>query len=144
MPLGFIGHRAGFVLVLAIYTPMAYIFVMWAPTDVAFEIVAEDTDHPVATIEIATPAGLILLMAEVSDEGRTLRLMGAHVQSDIGPNEIGFQNLKLLADVAMERMDYDEIIVEGAVRTTGTRPGRRPSAIRFRRRSGSAADNGIG
>jgi hypothetical protein len=111
---------------------------MRALADLAFEIRAEWTDHPVVTIEIATPVGLVMVMDEVTEVDRTLRLQGTHVQSGVAPNEIGPHNFRLIVDVAMERMDYDEIIVEGAVRTTGAHPGRRPRPIWFTRRSDAA------
>ena len=50
------------------------------------------------------------------------------------PNAIGVANLYVLAQALMGKFDYDEIIVEGAVRTTGAHPGRRSRARRFFRR----------
>jgi hypothetical protein len=43
---------------------MAYMISMWAPGDVAFEIVADDTDDPVVTIQVITPAGELKIMAD--------------------------------------------------------------------------------
>jgi hypothetical protein len=120
---------------------MTYIFRMWAPGDIQFEIVDEDTDHPIVTIEISTPVGLVLVMAEASMEGQTLWLRGVHAQSDAGPNALGIANLRLIADLALEKMGYDEIIVEGAIRTTGARPGRIPKPLRFTRRGRNPASS---
>jgi hypothetical protein len=105
----------------------------WRPDEITFDIVADDTDDPVVTITASTPAGLIAVMAEVETRGRTLRLHGVHVHSEAGPNAVGLANLRLLARIVLERMDYDAIEVEGAVRTTGAGAGRRPRAIRFAR-----------
>jgi hypothetical protein len=105
----------------------------WRPGEITFEIVAEETDHPVATVSFETPAGEIKIMAELEEQGRTLRLVGLHIQG-AAANEIGVANLRRLADTVMEKMDYDAIEIEGAVRTTGASPGRRPGRLRFSRR----------
>jgi hypothetical protein len=110
----------------------------WQPDDIAFDIVAEETDHPVATVSFETPAGQIQIMAELEEQGRTLRLIGLHIQG-AAANAIGIANLRMLAGTVMEEMDYDVIEVEGAIRTTGVGPGRRPGRLRFTRRSGPAA-----
>jgi hypothetical protein len=110
----------------------------WQPGDITFDIVAEETDHPVVTATINTPNGELRIMAEVAEQGRTLRLIGFHIQGAT-PNEIGVPNLRVMADAVMEKMDYyDAIEVEGAPRTTGASPGRRPRLLRFTRRSGPA------
>src|SRR5262245_19350648 len=72
------------------------------PGDIIFDIVAEDTDHPVATVSFETPAGQIQIMAEVEEEGRTLRLIGMHIQG-AGANAVGIANLRILVDADMER-----------------------------------------
>jgi hypothetical protein len=111
----------------------------WRPEEISFEIIDDETDDPVVTVRIDAPVlGYILIMAEVEERGRTLRLLRTHIHSR-GSNTVGLTNLRLLADIAMERMDYDAIEVEGAVRTSGANPGHRPRTIRFARRSRSAS-----
>jgi hypothetical protein len=108
---------------------------MWAPGDIQFDDLDYDaTDHPVVSIRMTTPVGVVELMAEVAEIGRSLQLRRVHVQSAVEANAIGLANWRLIANVVMEHMGYDEIIVEGAVCTTGARPGRRPQPIRFARR----------
>src|SRR5262245_8968318 len=108
---------------------------MWAAGDVTFELDLEGSSHPVVLVKIGTPLGEIQLMAEPFEQGRVLRLLRTHVQSDAGSNAFGIASLRRIAEIAMERMDYDEIIVEGALRTTGANPGRAPQVpFRFRRR----------
>jgi hypothetical protein len=109
----------------------------WRAEDIAFTLLDDLSADSVITVEIRTAAGLILIMAEPEDRGRTLILRRTHVQSEGGPNTIGVVNLRLLANVVMERMDYDEIIVEGAIRTTGAKPGRQPRPQRFAHRRGA-------
>src|ERR1700689_5018210 len=50
-----------------------------------------------------------------------------------GPNTIGLAGLREAARAVMELLDVDELRVEGAARTSGAGPGRRPAAIVFRR-----------
>lgn len=110
-----------------------------SPDQIAFDIVADGTDDPVATARITTPDGNLMLMAELEIQGRTLILTGVHVQGD-GPNTIGPMTLRRIADAVMERMDLDEIEAQGASRTTGAGPGRTPHPIRFRRRRDAEAE----
>src|SRR4051794_11984318 len=106
----------------------------WTPNDLSFDLVAETTGGPVATADIGTPGGTLRVIAELEERGRTLLLRGLHVESEVKPNSIGLANLRILAQVVMERMDYDELVVEGAARTTGSGPGRLPGRLRFTRR----------
>jgi hypothetical protein len=109
---------------------------MWRSDEVSFDLLADATDDPVVSVIIKTPAGVLLLMAEPRLEGGTLFLGGVHMHGqDIGPNALGPANLRRLAQIVMERLDCDEIIIEGAPRTTGAGKGRRPRQRRFARGS---------
>ena len=90
------------------------------------------TDDPVAAVVVGTPAGTLTFVAELLVEESRLWLKGVHIQ-DMSPNTIGSANMKVIARALMERMGYDELVVEGATRTTGANPGRRPKALRFSR-----------
>jgi len=65
---------------------------------------------------------------------RRLDIQGA------GPNSLGVAGLRDLAHWVMELLDVDELRIEGATRTSGAGPGRRPAPLIFRRarHSGSA------
>jgi len=106
---------------------------VWNAADVSFDMVDDLTSDPVVTIIVRTPDGRLRVMAEPEMAGCTLILRRVHVQ-DAWPNAIGVANLKMLARVVMERMDVDGLVVEGAFRTTGANPGRRPDILRFSRR----------
>jgi hypothetical protein len=110
---------------------------MWDPAQIAFDLVEDMTADPVVTVNVSTPAGVLKVMAEPERVGRTLVLHGLHMQ-DLVPNVVGAANLIVLADVVMQRMDVDELVVEGGLRTTGANPGRRPRVLRFTRRVRSA------
>jgi len=113
---------------------MAYKIGPWSQEDVAFDIVPEDTSDPVVTAKVRVPGGTLVFMGEPEEVGRTLVVRGMHVQSEgVGPNGVGIHNLRLIAAIVMERLGYDEIRVEGEVRTTGANPGRRPDVLRFAR-----------
>ena len=109
----------------------------WQPSDISFvSLVHDETDHPVATVEILTPAGAIKVMAELHEElseGRhILHMVGTHVQTQMRSNALGLPALRLIARVALMSLGYDEIHIEGAPRTTGANKGHRPR-VRFAR-----------
>ena len=115
----------------------------WNEDDLAFDLVTDVTDDPVVTANVSTPDGVLTFMAEAEDQGSILLLRGLHVQG-ARANVIGPANLMVLAQVVMERMGYDELVVEGAPRTTGANPGRRPRPLRFSRRVRSPAPSAPG
>lgn len=111
---------------------------MWDVASITFEIVADMTDDPVVMLLVDTPAGRLSFVAEpvmekASTGRETLVLRGTHVQG-LSRNEVGTANLRVMAQAVMEGMDCDELVVEGAVRTTGAGPGRQPRPMRFPRR----------
>jgi hypothetical protein len=111
---------------------MAHKTRMWAIEDITFEMVNDLTDDPVVTLFVSTPAGGLAFTAEPILRGKTLILRRTHVQGS-RPGAVGGPNLAVIAQAVMRGMDIDELIVEGAFRTTGARPGRRPSPIRYTR-----------
>jgi hypothetical protein len=113
------------------------------PAAISFEIIDDLTADPVVTVVVATPDGTLRFMAEPEMARSALILRGVHVQ-DAWANALGAGNLKVLARTVMERMELDGLVVEGALRTTGASPGRRPGVLRFSRsvRPAPAADPG--
>jgi hypothetical protein len=108
---------------------------MWGTEGVSFVLLDDQTSDPVATVEITVAGGKLLAMAEPLAVGQALILRGLHIHGEgIGSSEVGLANLKTLAGVVLERMDLDEFVVEGADRTNGANPGRRPRPLRFTRR----------
>jgi hypothetical protein len=105
---------------------------MWDAACLSFEVDADLTDHPVVTIVVQTPDGALRIMGDLELDGSTMTLLGVHVQG-AQANAVGAGNLKLLARLVIERMELDELVVEGAARTTGASPGRRPRVLRFTR-----------
>jgi hypothetical protein len=105
---------------------------VWDPAGISFEIIDDLTSDPVVTVVVSTPDGVLRFMAEPEISGSTLILRGVHVQ-DAWANAVGAANLKVLARSVMERMDLNGLVIEGALRTTGASPGRRPDILRFSR-----------
>jgi hypothetical protein len=84
---------------------------------------------------ITTPAGTLLVMAEVELQGRELRLDRLHMHGEtLRPNELGPHRLRQIANALIEWMDLDAIIVKGATRTSGARRGNFPRSLRFARK----------
>lgn len=117
---------------------------MWPAEDLSFEIINDMTSDPVVTVLVSTPDGTLKFMTEPETRGSTLVLHGTHAQG-AGANAAGAANLLVLAQALMERMGFDGLLVEGAIRTTGANPGRRPRVLRFARhvRPAPAAGPGI-
>ena len=71
-----------------------------------------------------------LFRLEMLDRSKVLH--GLHVDGP-GPNVMGQPALRELARWTMETLDVDVLRIEGAIRTTGSSPGRRPAPVVFRR-----------
>lgn len=100
--------------------------------DVTIEIVYDASEGEVVTARIAIPGGSIELMGEIAESGRTLLVTGVHVAVRGPAGLLTKATIETIARRVMKEMDYDEIVVEGAARTTGARPGHRPRRFRFR------------
>jgi len=108
---------------------------VWTAADIEMVLDEDLTDDPVLTAEIATPAGRLKAMADVSLDNRTLHLIGLHMHGDdFGPSAFGAANFRRLANAVVEKLNCHEIVVEGATRTSGANPGVVPKQLRFRRR----------
>jgi hypothetical protein len=98
----------------------------------AVDIIADESEGTIATARVTTSVGTIMAMAEVALEGRSLTLRGLHVHGEgVGMNELGISGLRRIVAEAMEDLDVDEIVIEGAVRVTGAGPGRTPRRLWF-------------
>lgn len=104
----------------------------WSKAHISFDIIVDMTGDPVVTLAVTTPVGLLAFMGEPLVERRAMRVLATHVQG-AKAGAVGWVNLRLLAEVIMEGMDLDDLVIEGAVRTTGAGAGRRPKPLRFRR-----------
>lgn len=101
----------------------------------SLDLAVDESDGDVLTIQIGTPSGEVKMMAEIAFDERTLVVRGLHIHSSGGPLTVGIANLRVLVQFVLERIDCDEARIEGAIRTTGANPGRRPRGLRFTRKS---------
>lgn len=107
---------------------------MWTAADIEIELVGELSAGEVVTVRLSTPAGDLIVMAEIEAYDRELVLAGVHIQTEtLWPNSLGCVRLRQLARAAAEKVDVDVIIIQGAARTTGAHHGRIPSRLRFPR-----------
>jgi hypothetical protein len=88
-------------------------------------------DADVVSVRISDGCVEIEAVAYADLVGRTLTLRRLDIQGP-GPNTLGPVAVRLLAFWLKEFLDVDELRVEGAIRTSGAGPGRRPSALVFR------------
>lgn len=106
----------------------------WTVEDLSFEMDDDQSSDPIATLVIQAPGVVLMVMAEISVDRpqRFMKLSRAHIHGATA-NEVGFANLKTIAQAVLEGMDLDEIIIEGGIRTTGACPGHIPRPFRFTR-----------
>ncbi len=95
---------------------------------VTFEIIAND----LFDVRISNGSIEIELLGFADINGPTATLSGCHIQGP-GPNTADRSMLRQIAEWVMELLDVDELRIEGATRTSGTNPGRRPTPCIFRR-----------
>ena len=97
------------------------------------QLLEEESDVVVARLE--TAIGTLLVMAEIELVESLLILRGLHIQGEnVGVNELGVIGIRRIIRDTMEHLNVDEIVIEGAIRTTGASPGRRPRRLRFTRK----------
>ncbi len=88
-------------------------------------------DGDVAVIVLSNGKHTIELVAGIKLVGRIASLTGVHIQGP-GPNMVGVAELRALARWTKGQLDVDELRIEGAVRTSGACPGRKPFPLVFR------------
>ena len=112
---------------------------MWRRSDVRFVLETSLSAGEIATMRIMTPAGDLLVMGEPEQDlsGNVLRVSRVHTNGAAGAllaaNSIGLANLQVIGQAFLVEFGYEELVLEGAVRTSGKRKGARPRAIRFAR-----------
>jgi hypothetical protein len=100
--------------------------------EIDYRLMDDLSEHDVATIEISVPGATITVMGETKDQNGGLIVERAHV-SVVPPNArvLTRKSMGVIADRIMKDLGYDHIIIQGAARTTGTRPGHTPRDLRF-------------
>jgi hypothetical protein len=112
---------------------------MWRRSDIRFVLGPGLSQGGIATMRIETPGGDLLVMGEPGQDlaGKILHVRGVHTNGRAGSplraNAIGLADLHVIAQAFLAEFDYEHLILEGAVRTSGRRKGARPRAVRFTR-----------
>jgi hypothetical protein len=111
---------------------------VWAAAEIQIAFDDEASAGSVLAARISTPAGELLVMAEVERYDRELVLANLHIQAEsLGRNSLGnslgWNRLRQIARVVAEKADVETIVIKGSTRTTGAGPGRTPSQLRFSR-----------
>src|SRR4051794_26489333 len=104
--------------------------------DIQITFDGEGTGGSVLTVRISTPAGSLLVIADLEEFGGDLVFSGVHIQTEdpgLRPNALGWARLRQIAQAVAEQADVDAIFIKGATRTTGAGKGRIPRPIRFAR-----------
>lgn len=104
---------------------------------VEYRLLDDGSEDSVVTIEIDLPHAKITLMGEVEDIAGGLFVDRVHILIEPpGAQLLTRRIMHTIATRIIEDTGYDEIILRGAARTTGARPGHSPREFRFRRRGG--------
>lgn len=101
-------------------------------TNIRFEFEWDDSEGDVVIASIWVPEGLITVIAEAELNEKIIILKGFHIQG-LEANQLGVARLRTIGRYVLETVNYDELIIEGARRTTGASQGRRPKPIRIKR-----------
>lgn len=93
-------------------------------------VIAYDDDDDVVQARVTNGVLEIAFTAAVAFEGRRAIFRGFHIQG-AGGNTAGVSVLRHLAVWVKERLDVDELQIEGGLRTSGASPGRHPRPLVF-------------
>jgi hypothetical protein len=92
----------------------------------------DGSEGEVATVVIDVPGATIMVMGELEDVDGGLLVERAHIS--IFPPDARVLTRKTMGVIAgkiLEDTGYDYIVIRGAARTTGARPGHIPCDLRF-------------
>jgi hypothetical protein len=104
---------------------------MLSPPDISFEMQFDHSEGAVWTVTIKVPGATIELMGDVAEQGNTLTASEVHIQIAAAAPVLTRKTMAVIASRVMEEMGYAQIVIAGAVRTTGARKGHRPRPLRF-------------
>jgi len=93
----------------------------------------EEIDNQTILAHVEYGGVALELVAELVMDGKIMVARGVHIQGP-GKNRLGWPRLRGLAEDLMEKLELDELRIEGATRTSGAGPGRNPQPLVFRRK----------
>jgi stage V sporulation protein SpoVS len=100
--------------------------------EIEYVLLDDGSEGQIATVEILLPDAKITIMGELADVDGGLVSERTHVQVvPAGAVVLTRKAMGVIAERIMEDTGYDFIVIRGAVRTTGARPGHSPRDLRF-------------
>jgi hypothetical protein len=100
--------------------------------DIDYRLLDDQSEDQVATIEIDVPGATIIIMGEPEDVDGGLVVRRVHIA--LSPDDaqvLTRKTMRVIAQRILEDANYDFIVLEGAARTSGARPGHFPRHFRF-------------
>ena len=99
-----------------------------------WRVVEFDFDEHEDTVLVALTDGIevVQVLTDVAFIDRTAVLRRLHILGS-GRNTLGPRALRELIKWAKDQLDVEKLRIEGATRTSGAGPGRRPAPLVFRR-----------
>ena len=90
-----------------------------------------EQNHDVIWLEYHSHTGqMIELIANIGNSAGHLLLDKAHL-GGAKPNQLGYTEIKLAVNLLLEVLNVDVLYFQGAVRTTGAKPGHLPRPFKF-------------
>ncbi|MCA7119923.1 MAG: hypothetical protein LGL72_11070 [Acidibrevibacterium sp.] len=96
------------------------------------EIVIEEIEDQTIRVCIQHSGLTLEVVADVRINGEIMVASNVHIQGP-GKNCVGWPGLRQFAEDLIEELELDELRIEGAPRTSGAGPGRKPCPLVFRR-----------
>ena len=109
----------------------------WRQDEIKIDIV--ETEGSLVIIDVATPVGRARLLGDVRLSGKVLEVDAAHIEG-LTPGAVGRAGINAVLRKLMVEADVEQIVIQGATRTTGKGKGRLPRPIRFPHRGSDRAD----
>lgn len=100
--------------------------------EIDYRLLDDGSEGEVATVVIDVPGATIMIMGELENVDGGLVVERAHLS--ISPPDarvLTRKNMGLIAERILEDTGYDYVVIRGAARTTGARPGHTPRDLRF-------------
>ena len=100
----------------------------WQSDEIIIDIL--EAEGSVTIIQVTTPAGVAELLADVRISDRVLLADKVHIQG-LTPGAVDRAGINAVLRKLLVEADVEQIVIQGAARTTGRGKGRRPRPIRF-------------
>jgi hypothetical protein len=98
----------------------------------SYDLLYDGSGDGVVTIAVEVPGAVIMVMGEPANVGGGVVVERCHIE--IEPPDSGVltrKTMRLITNRLMEDFGYEYIVIRGAARTTGARPGHTPRDLRF-------------